>query len=564
MNNNKINTINKPILSIFTAIFLSSGLYAQQVPTSGTILNETKIQSPIKKDIKAPKFEVAPLRAPIKLKDDFSTFIKKIKITNNSKISKSELDPFIKEYENKKLSFSQLKELTYKISKYYREKGYMVARAYIPQQDLKNKIVEISIIEGRYGDFIINNNSKVEDKVIKNTLELAKETEVIKNDKLQRVLLNLAKTPGIIIEKSELKAGTKVGTSDFIINIEADKQIKSYLLFDNHGSIYTGKYRLSAGVDINTPFNIGDKLSLSGILSNKTSLKNAQIIYSLPLHPNGLKADLSYAKTTYSLEDQYKSLDALGQADIAKINLSYPLIRSQQTEVLPYISYAYSDFKDEVRSTSTTTLKDSSVATVGINGYTLLDALNLNHQLSFDFAYSNGNLEIKDAASKAIDKAGANTDGDFDKIYTQVSLYTTINSYSSLQTTFKMQKALGKNLDGSEDFSAGGINGVKAYPSGELSAENGYYLGLEYFYHLRDYNSKFSIFTDIARATMEDKISTFNARTLKDVGIGYYYNYDNISFKLNLAQAIDKDTNTDTENNDLDNPKLLFQLSYIF
>ncbi len=45
-----------------------------------------------------------------------------------------------------------------------------------------------------------------------------------------------------------------------------------------------------------------------------------------------------------------------------------------------------------------------------------------------------------------------------------------------------------KNLDGSEDFSLGGAYGIKVYPDGELSAENGYLFSTELKYKLPAFN----------------------------------------------------------------------------
>jgi hemolysin activation/secretion protein len=48
-----------------------------------------------------------------------------------------------------------------KITVHYRRNGYFVAQAYLPEQDIKNGVVTIAVIEGRYGQVTLNNQAPV-------------------------------------------------------------------------------------------------------------------------------------------------------------------------------------------------------------------------------------------------------------------------------------------------------------------------------------------------------------------------------------------------------------------
>ena len=545
------------------SLFILSSAFAQQ-PNSGTILKDNKLNNKlIKKELSVPTLEVVPLRKPLQMKDEAKIFVKEFKITNNSKISQVQLKPILKEYENKELTFSQIKELAYKISQFYRSKGYLVARAYIPAQDIVDNIVEITIIEGTYGEIILQNNSLVKTELIKNSLQKLKDTKIIESASLEREILNLAKTPGIKVLNTNLKAGQKVGTSDILIDLGYEDKISSYASIDNYGSKYTGAYRLMLGADINSPLHLGDKLSVAGLLSNNKALKYGNIDYELPLNSNGLKTNLSYTKTKYNLEKDYKYLDALGSANSYNVKVSYPFIRTRASELMGYVNYTFNKFVDEIRSTSTLTKKDSDVFVLGLDGYSVLAMFGLDNEISYSASFTHGNLDIKDSTSKSLDLAGANTNGNFNKINLSLSSLSNINEKFSLSTSLALQRALNKNLDGSEDFSVGGSSGVKAYPSGELSAENGYLLNAELFYAIANYNSKVSLFSDVGRAYMVNNVSSFQARTLKDIGLGYYYNKDKYNFKLLVAKALG-DSSKDSESRDTSLPRVLFQMAYLF
>ena len=139
----------------------------------------------------------------------------------------------------------------------------------------------------------------------------------------------------------------------------ASKRVDGYVLSDNTGSRYTGKYRVMAGLNINSPFQIGDKIGLSGLLSNGYNLKNRRLSYSVPLMSNGLRGEVSYSQTNYSLTDSYKSLDAIGNSISYNVNLSYPIIRTRIENLYLNLDITKKDLEDEVRSTSDLTDKDS-------------------------------------------------------------------------------------------------------------------------------------------------------------------------------------------------------------
>ncbi|MFV7791811.1 ShlB/FhaC/HecB family hemolysin secretion/activation protein, partial [Aliarcobacter lanthieri] len=70
---------------------------------------------------------------------------------------------------------------------------------------------------------------------------------------------------------------------------------------DNFGSRYTGLYRTQSLVNINSIATLGDKLSVSGLVSNGADLKNGRFAYEIPLNSYGLKADVAYTRTNYNL-----------------------------------------------------------------------------------------------------------------------------------------------------------------------------------------------------------------------------------------------------------------------
>ncbi|MFY9093212.1 POTRA domain-containing protein, partial [Aliarcobacter butzleri] len=118
-------------------------------------------------------------------------FIKDFTFKNNITVSSDELKQSLKTFANKELSYSQIQEVLAVITKVYRDKGFFVARAYLEKQDLlkNNSILNITIIEGKYSEIKLNNNSLVNNDTLQNILDNVKSNDIINVEDIQRALL---------------------------------------------------------------------------------------------------------------------------------------------------------------------------------------------------------------------------------------------------------------------------------------------------------------------------------------------------------------------------------------
>ena len=540
---------------------------------SSFLLGATPNIGDIEKQIKTPNIEqekttipyiTTPREYKAPMKDSGKTIlVKSFTFLGNDHVNSEILQALVKEYENKELTFTKIAELTSVITKYYREKGYFVARAYLPAQNvLDNNVLEFAIIEGNYGEFKLNNNSLVKDSTVQAIIDDAKARDnVVSTNTLERSMLIINDTPGVIVTQADVKAGKQVGTSDFIITTDKTNRVNGYVLADNAGSRYTGKNRLMAGLNVNSPFEIGDKISLSGLVSNGQNLKNARVSYSAPLTSSGLIGETSYSQTNYSLTKDYENLDATGTAKTIDATLKYPLIRTRAENLYLNMNVASKDLQDKVTSTNTNTKKESQAIIVGTDydkSY-MLNNFNSSSKISFNVKY--GNLSFDDDVDKLADEAGADTNGNYSKVNLDISNTIAFTNELCLDTSLLLQYALAnKNLDGSEDISIGGSTGVKLYPDGEVSAENGYVFNAELKYklpQLNSLNSTVGVFYDRGRAFISDNSQgIFESKSLQEVGLGYYASYDKYFGQVQVAWNANSAEVTSEPNR---NSRVLFQ-----
>lgn len=557
-----MNTKNIIALSIITSLSLS----AADVPNIGDALKQVqppKLNQEKKVELPTLKQDVAPLK---KFDDSKKVSVKSIEVQGVTKLDINKIKELVASYENKELSFNDMQEVASIITKLYRENGYFVARAYIPQQNIleKDNTLTINVIEGKYGQFKLENNSLVKDSIVQGNLDSIKDENIVSTNTLERAMLIINDTPGVVVSKAEVRPGQEVGTSDFIIGTEASKRFNGYILGDNYGSQYTGKHRLMAGVDINSPFNIGDKISISALTSEDSELLNGRVAYDFPLASNGLRGEFSYSKTTYDLGSSYNYLDAVGSSDSIGFKVTYPYIKSKLETLDLFADISYNKMKDEIQASSSKIKKSSYTLTAGLDYTKDHVILNKNSQTRFGLSLTYGDLNFNSDEDLNIDKAGADTNGRFSKINLELGQDFQINNKIRWENSLQAQYALGgKNLDGSEDLSVGGIYGVKYYPSGEESAENGFIYNTELFYTLpsfKELSSSVSVFYDVGRVYMSQNISDEQSRTLQAFGLGYYGSYKDFFLNAHLAQNIAHDVTSEDDYSS----KFLVQAGWVF
>ena len=564
--------INIKIIKNLIMVAISSTLMqAAPLPRIGDAIRQVQPPKEHTQEKNKPLVEIQGVKPTYKpaLIDDKSfkkVFVKQFSLEGNVHIKSEKLLSLLSSYKNKNLTFNEMQIIASIITKEYRSEGYIVARAYIPIQNMSDGVLEIAIIEGKYGEFKLSNKSQVKTFLIQSMLNHSKTEDVINNNSLERGLLLVNDIPGIVISNTVIRAGKTIGSSDFMITIDKTKPYDAYVLLNNYGGRYTGEQQLIAGLNLYSPFNIGDKLSLVGFLSDENNLRNGSISYEFPIYKNGLRAEISYSKTFYSLAREFKSLNAQGNSKSYHVKISYPLVKKRAENLNIFVKVKESALSDEIKATSFKSDKNLRAYSLGFDFMkTNLSWFNLNQYLKTSMILSHGKLKFEDDSQRAIDKAGVNTEGEYSKIELFLNYNIELNKRITLENSFKYQHALGgKNLDGSEDFSVAGAYGVKLYPNGELSAENGYLLKLEAKYKLENIKSlshSAGLFYEVGKAYMQNPIATFQGRTLQDVGISYYANYKNYFLNTQIAWKVDSENIISEEDQ---NYKFLLMLGWSY
>lgn len=398
--------------------------------------------------------------------------VKAIRVTGSTLYTADELEAMVADMVGGTHTLTELELAVARISAHYRQHGHFLASAYLPVQEIKDGILEIAVLEGRIDRITLDNTTRVSDARVREHLKVLTQEQLSPMD---RPLLLLRDTVGMGSLHAVLQPGARVGTSDLLVRATPSPAYSGMVQVDNHGNRYTGEYRVNAAIALHSPFNVGDQLT-ARVVGSDRDLMHGRIVYQLPMGGNGLRVGAAVAHTQYQLAREFKSLDAHGTANSSSVFASYPFVVTQYGYLIGAFTYEDRQLKDFVDSVGQQNEKSVKSGTLGLNG-NYQDAFNGAGQTSFNLGLTYGHLSM-DAEQRALDDVSARSNGDFKKISYMFNRLQRVTDKDTLAVSLSGQWA-GKNLNSSDKFSLGGSYGVRAYPQGEGSGDEGSILNLE-------------------------------------------------------------------------------------
>lgn len=399
--------------------------------------------------------------------------VNKLMVTGNSAFSEAELVAAAAVTPGNDLSLGELREAAARIAGFYNARGYFLAQAYLPAQDIEEGAVTVAVVEGRYGKTGFSNQSGLSDSVVAKALSGLTSGDAVTAAPLERRLLLLSDIPGIKV-RSTLAPGTGVGTSDLLVHLTPGRLVTGSVEADNGGNRYTGAYRLGGSVNLNNPLGRGDVLSLR-LLGSTGRLGYGRAAYQAPVRDATFGAAFTHLR--YELGREFSSLDADGTADIASVFGSYPLIRTRNANLNAHAGIDAKWLSDRIGLVSTRSRRTSRTVNLGLSGATS-DGLGGGGRNLFSVGLAVGDLHLRNPLDRAADALTARSEGGFSRLQLSAARIQTVSGPLSVYAALRGQLAFG-NLDSSEKMELGGAYGVRAYPEGEAYGDEGWIGTLE-------------------------------------------------------------------------------------
>ncbi|MGH8614237.1 MAG: ShlB/FhaC/HecB family hemolysin secretion/activation protein [Gammaproteobacteria bacterium] len=274
----------------------------------------------------------APLPEEQRLSSQLEVFVRRIKLNGNAVISNQELGAVVAPYENRKLSSEDLQSLRQALTVYYINKGYVNSGALIPDQQVKDGVIEIQIVEGTLTEIALSGNDWLRDSYLRKRLRLGSE-EALNLKTLQERMQLLQQNRLIERLNAELKPGLKPGEGILHVQVEEARPYELGVSFNNHQSTSVGELRGEVYAAHYNLTGFGDALSARyGITEG---LDDFGASYSFPLTARDTRLNLYFDRSDSDIVEQ--PFDAFGIASETEtygLSLSHPFYHTPRRQFL--------------------------------------------------------------------------------------------------------------------------------------------------------------------------------------------------------------------------------------
>ena len=420
----------------------------------------------------APEGSGEVIRAKVEELESKGVFVNTIEVAASEILTREEIEPIISKYAGKNLFITDIQQMIDEINALYAKKGFVTARAYLPEQEVANGAIYVGLIESRIGKVTIDGNRWTKSDYILDRIP-DKEHQLFDIVKLEKDVLDFNRYNEGVKLSANLKAGEKEGTTDIELSAEEKFPFHIIGMMDNAGRYSTGKLRGGPMLVADSLFGYRDRMQLGSYFSGGSV--SPFFDYNIPVNKYDGRVGFSYGSTFANVKwGPYSNLGLNTRSYIYSLYYSQPIKRTQGFELKGYGSLNYKRVftgMDALRPFTGSSELDLDQVTSADVGFNIrkdtkrgIWYLNQNASMAFPifdsqssyFKYSGGLLRLHDFSHG---------------IYGQIRA-----NYQVIPNS--------KDIPYIDQFQTGGLVTVRGYSEGLLIGKNGYFVSADLIFPL--------------------------------------------------------------------------------
>lgn len=456
--------------------------------------------------------------------------IKNYHVDGNTKLDQAVIDQVLAEYTGKNKDFSAIQKAVEALESAYRKHGYATMRVTLPEQELKNGLVRLVIVESSITAVKVEGNTFFDEQNIRRSIPALREGELPDMDAISNSLKVANEHPAKKINL-QLEPGESEREIMAHLKVMDEKAWKVSLIGDNTGNDATGESRAGIFLQYNNLFN-RDHLATLLYTTSPEKVDKVTILgfgYRIPLYAFGDSIDVygSYSDvdsgTVYAGTSDIK-ISGRGVAFGGRYHQNLPRI-SRYDHRLSY-GIDYRGYQNDATVSGILNM-DSDVAV---------------HPASLTYA---GNLQFNRGQAGFYMSLGANipggTDGDDEDLQLvragASADYVVFQYGANFSYTFPLDIQLRLQMNGQytndalipgEQFGLGGAGSVRGFLEREVSDDRGNAGTIELYspdifnlMNIRNVNLRMLVFYDMGEVSRVDALPSEESYTeMSSVGAG--------------------------------------------
>ncbi len=146
------------------ALLMTQGAVGQTMPSAGAQMQQLPLV-PLVPGVE-PRVDVEPPTTKPPQSAQLSVFVaQRLNVTGAYEYNSAELLKVAEFEPGREVTLQVLYAMADKITQHYRRHGFLVARAYLPAQEVKDGVITMVVQEGHYGQIALNNISILDSQV---------------------------------------------------------------------------------------------------------------------------------------------------------------------------------------------------------------------------------------------------------------------------------------------------------------------------------------------------------------------------------------------------------------
>ncbi len=412
------------------------------------------------------------IQATVEELETKGVYVNTIQVAASEILTRQEIEPILSKYAGRNLFISDIQKMIDEINDLYAQKGFVTAKAYLPEQQVENGSIYVDLIESRIGQVTVNNNRWTKSKYISDRIP-QQEGQLFDIVKLEADVLDFNRYNEGVNLSANLKAGAKPGTTDIELTAKENFPFHIMGVMDNMGRKSTGSLRGGPMIVADSLFGKRDRMAVGSYFSH--GAVSPFFDYNIPVNKRDGRVGFGYSSTMATvMHGDYAPWGLKSRAHMFSLYYTQPLKRTPGFELKAYgsLNYKYSQttadiFKlfgvsdllrrDEVTSIDLgLNMRKDTARGIWYANQGVSYAAPLFDDDSNYFKFNGGVMRIHDLSHGVIAQLRAN--------------------YQVIPNS--------KDIPYLDQFMAGGLLTVRGYSEGTLIGKNGYFTSAELMFPL--------------------------------------------------------------------------------
>ena len=407
--------------------------------------------------------------------------ITRFEVAGNTLLEAAEVQSIVSSFAGRNRDFSDVEQAVAALESAYRKRGFSLVKVVLPEQELNEGVVHITVIETRIGQVRVTGNESHEAANIRRSLPTIAEGTVPNTDALS-ANLRMANANPSKWATLQLQSGGEPGVIDAVVEVADAKTWSASTVLDNSGDDASGRSHITAQYQ---NFNVG---GLDHVLTAQytTSPENPSRIrvygagYHIPLY--SLRSSLDFYGSYSNVDAGVVSAGLLdltvsGAGTVFGAHFNRELLRIGSYESQLILGFDHKSFRNDVEFLGFQLGGDITVNPLSLS-YAAQWGLPSGH-LNFYLTAVRNIQGGSDASEQNFTAARSGATPGYELLRYGIGFQRPLPYYWQMRLTLNGQATRDALISG-EQFGVGGARSVRGLQEREVSNDQGFAANAEF------------------------------------------------------------------------------------